>query len=402
MIIRLPLKNFIINLTILGIFLPKYIELIFILLSSVTIISKTNLKYAPSLKLYKAFLLVLLISVVSIITLNYHLSKLSQQFFLLITFFICYSFIFNFLKDDIENLFNKYIKMAFFISILGIIQFLVYFLTRIDIFYFTSDSVNEYFQNIIRISSILFEPAYLAGILLPALVYYIYSKPLNRIYYKKYYFVIILVAFLLTYSSIGYLILIIALLWRIINFRNKLIKLFFVFCLSSILMLPTLRMNNLQSKENRFSMMVIETFSGLKNISPENFEKNNLSTYAIVSNIYVALNAPSRIIGTGLGTHEQNYSRVYISDFQYHGLNSKEAYSLFTRIFSEFGFVGLLTLFFFLIKYYNKHNLINTSAFFLIILLLLRGGHYTIYGVIFFFFLYYYTGRESFNSKIMK
>jgi hypothetical protein len=134
----------------------------------------------------------------------------------------------------------------------------------------------------------------------------------------------------------------------------------------------------------------------------DSYEDMNASTYALLVNKWVAANAPSRIFGTGLGTHEQSYKKLYNNNtYQLYGLNSEDGYSLYNRIFSEFGYVGLVSLFVFLIIFLNTKNIINLSVLFFIIAVIIRGGHYTLYGTVMFFYLYYLTSKSSGRYKFI-
>ena len=90
-----------------------------------------------------------------------------------------------------------------------------------------------------------------------------------------------------------------------------------------------------------------------------------MSSYATMVNVWVALNAPNRIMGTGLGTHELNYYREYKSDYIFYGLNAQDGYSLLNRLYSEFGVLGLILCLWVIYRNYNLNNIINISVFFL-------------------------------------
>ena len=83
-----------------------------------------------------------------------------------------------------------------------------------------------------------------------------------------------------------------------------------------------------------------------------NIETLNASSYAFLANMYVAKSAPSRLLGTGLGTHPINYAKIYPKVVHDIDIWTKfnDAYSLSIRIFSELGIIGLLYLFIFIYK----------------------------------------------------
>lgn len=148
-------------------------------------------------------------------------------------------------------------------------------------------------------------------------------------------------------------------------------------------------------EETAFSAIVMklqDTYEGFIAMDPDVFETLNMSSYATMVNGVGSLNAPNRIMGTGLGTHELNYYREYKSDYIFYGLNAQDGYSLLNRLYSEFGVLGLILCLWVIYRNYNLNNIINISVFFLILTLLIRGGHYVRYGFIFWAFLYYYSG----------
>ena len=107
---------------------------------------------------------------------------------------------------------------------------------------------------------------------------------------------------------------------------------------------------------------------------------------------------PTLIISNaGLGTHEINYEMEYQSNFFQYGLNQTDAYSLFTRLYSEFGVIGIFLVIYLLFKYRNTNNPINIAILIVFISYFIRGGHYFIYGVVFYAYLFYYTSSITIN-----
>jgi hypothetical protein len=172
--------------------------------------------------------------------------------------------------------------------------------------------------------------------------------------------------------------------------------------LGAFSMVGKLYLDNNDSEHNAFSDIVMkldETSEGFKMTNPYDYENLNLSSYATLANLWVAENAPSRIVGTGLGTHEQSYYRLYKSDFDLYGLNSKDAYSVGTRVFSEFGVVGILIFVIFILKNINRLSVINIASFLTIFSFVIRGGHYTAFGFVFWLMLFYYTNRNNTKKR---
>ena len=87
----------------------------------------------------------------------------------------------------------------------------------------------------------------------------------------------------------------------------------------------------------------------------------------------------------------------YQSNFFQYGLNQTDAYSLFTRLYSEFGVIGIFLVIYLLFKYRNTNNPINIAILIVFISYFIRGGHYFIYGVVFYAYLFYYTSSITIN-----
>jgi hypothetical protein len=89
--------------------------------------------------------------------------------------------------------------------------------------------------------------------------------------------------------------------------------------------------------------------------SAQGLESENASTFALLSNAYVAWQAfiASPIIGNGLGSHSSSYDKyapdIVSPQFPVWGLNSDDANSLFLRLMSETGILGLATIFYLII-----------------------------------------------------
>ncbi|MDE6017514.1 MAG: O-antigen ligase family protein, partial [Muribaculaceae bacterium] len=326
---------------------------------------------------------------------SYRYDKFIQQFILISFYIIAYSIIFKLIGKDINNIFKKYLAVSYYVAILGIFQLFLYLVFHINIFGFLyHNSITSFGSYLIRISSVIDEPGYLSIVLTPAISYYILYDffPLNI---RKF---IIFSVFLMTYSAISFLVLGIIILYK---FRNNVKRLFIITtCIILIIVfIPTSNSSDKSTDIDNITMRLEDSVEGMQYFDPFYFENLNLSSYALISNLWVAVHAPNRIFGTGLGTHEENYLKTYKSNVDFYGLNSKDAYSLFTRIFSEFGIVGLLILFIFIFKCFNKKSVINICAFFLLFSFILKGGHYVRYGLIFWSFMYFYSRKQLTTLK---
>nr|WP_321486341.1 hypothetical protein [uncultured Draconibacterium sp.] len=342
--------------------------------------------------------IIILFSIVAIhglvtITLNnYEYSKFFQQFLLLLVTIIGYSLLFNIKGISRELLFFSYLKIALISSVFTVIQFFLFKVAGISILmsYGASD----------RFSSFFGEAGYLIQFLIPATCYYL-SKIIDHGIDKDSLIcsILLIVSFILAKSSAGIFILTLFVIYKLVRVKY----LAYIIPLAFLLyfLLPNIFNYDNTFKEKSYFLKIQETFEGVSSIDPMIFEQLNLSSYATLSNLYVSINAPSRLFGTGLGSHEQNYHKVYPSSNRRHyGLNSEDGYALGNRIFSEFGIIGLILFGFIVFKFYNKNDLISTSLLFFILFVFIRGGHYTINGTIFFFMLYF--SREHISNYDFK
>lgn len=402
-------SNYIIHIILFSVVLGVYTE--FIATGLIFVILLFNKKKFPLLTRKTLIILsiIFLWSVISITINNYEFGKFIQQFILLGVIATSYSYILFILKNQYHILFEKYINIMFIIACLGLLQFVIYFFFHIDILFFNLEGIKiSYIEGqFIKISSILKEPGYLGSSLSPIIAFIIFDK--NYLFKNKLKSILIFVTFLLTFATISYTILALILLTKLILILNKKVRIIVI--ISSFLLFSTFEIYNTNKEydgnisDNFISSIFVklnETLNSSKSKNVESFEDLNASTYALLVNKWVANNAPCRIFGTGLGTHQQSYNKLYTNNaYNLYGLNSDDGYSLYNRMFSEFGYIGIICLFIFLLKFINFKNIINISILFFIIAVIIRGGHYTLYGNILFFFLYYLTSKNiSINESI--
>ena len=376
-------------LILIGISLNKAGELSALLLFSIILTAFFHKGYSI-VKIIIIFLIIATISSINIYINNYPFYKFIQQWILLICYFICYKLFFEYNKNNLHELWEKYIKIPIFISIIGIIQFIIYFFIKIDIFP-NGFSNGEY----IRIHSFFQEAGNLASFLAPAITYIILSK--KYFYTHKKQSIILLLTYLLTFTTIAYFILILIIIYKLTTKYRFLKYIAIFFLIISIQFLVNNDSRKSYDQKNpieAMQMKFFDTFSAFKSFTPYDFELLNASSYTTLTNIWIACKAPNRIIGTGLGTHEFSYTSLYKSNYELYGQNKSDAYSLFTRIFSEFGFIGIILFVLYLIKFYKRNNMISLSLLFFFLSVGIRGGHYTLYGIIFFFFFYMYNAKS--------
>lgn len=375
-------------LLLICISLGRYIEVtcLFLLLFSY--------KWYKFKKIAAFFFLLLIHFCITNYFVGYPIGKFVQQFILLLLISVSYYQFFMNYVPDLSKLWDKYIRLCVFLSYFGLIQFFIYILTNVDISFFMS-FIDYAPQQSYRLRSYLLEPGYFATFIIPAVSYCF----LQENYWKqhKHRIIILVIALLLTFATIGYFVMFFFLIYR---YRKTILK----YCY--ILMVPitmfVLFVLNYSTKEEGMETVgkamvakTSESINAFNYFEPEYFEALNLSTYALLTNLWVANEAPCRLTGTGLGTHEVNYRTEYQSNFFQYGLNQTDAYSLFTRLYSEFGIIGVILIIYLLFKYRNSKNPINIAILLVFISYFIRGGHYFIYGVIFYAYLFYFTSSIS-------
>lgn len=394
--IKYSLNNLNLWLLPIGIFCEFFIEF-FIIIVIIFNLFRNNSNLRVTRNFYYG-LFFIIIYIISLALFNdYPYGKFIQQIILILPFVFFYSIIFKDYRSKIITIFDNYLKISFLVAFLGLIQFLIFAITNVNIFswLYGRETVLT-FPHFIRVTSIMDEPGYLSYGLTPALVFYIFEGFKKNLKQS----ICILICFFLTFSTVSFLVIFLAILYKLwLNHKLILISGGIV----ALFIIPLLTFNQTENKNeggiSGIIMRIEDTYDGVKDMDPHAFEALNLSSYATLTNLWVALNAPNRIMGTGLGTHELNYENLYQSNYFMYGLNSKDGYSLLNRLYSEFGVVGIIILSIFLIRHFNSCNFVNIAAFFILLSFLIKGGHYVRYGLIFWFYMFYYSSQFK-NIKL--
>lgn len=306
---------------------------------------------------------------------------------------------------DVKKLFVIYLNVAFIVAGIGLIQEISYycnFKPGYDFKQFLPSwkfVVNQ--QNgLIKINSILPEPADLANVLMPAFFVSIVSFFKNTFKFQsKFKSVIIILVLFLTSSTVAYIGITFCFLLLVFNhLRNRYVR---GVVLLVFLLIPFLILNDPQMK-----LKVTQPVSML-------FEKKelndlNVSSYAFCSNTMVALYSFKKnpVFGSGIGSHEKSYFTYFNSVFtgskkipSAKQLNTKDAYSLFLRLLSETGLFGLAVFFIFIFSNYVSRRrddsgyawIISNAILSMFLFKLIRFGNYFVDGFFFFLWMYYFT-----------
>lgn len=307
---------------------------------------------------------------------------LSQIFGISLTCTYFFNVLKLFTKEEIYELYSKY---SLFTAIIG---FLGYFL-----------GINLNVNTDPRFSSYLTEPAHYAIVVLPACYYFLKRK-------QYLYFFIIFISLILTESSIAYIGC--ALMFILPNISLQRVK-YAVGVIPFVLIIFYWVYQNNENVKMRFD----DTYESLKVINTGKFnERTNVSTYALLSNFYIAKeNALDHPLGSGIGSHYYMYHNQYkksmrTPDYLYtlklDDINSKDAASLFIRLLSEFGIIGIFATVYILIliakSFQDKSLIVEQSIGIYILLKLFRDGHYFPPEFFFFLILFYFSYKNYFKN----
>lgn len=281
---------------------------------------------------------------------------------------------------------NVYVKMSFWVAVIGY-----------PLFFFGLQIGNEGED---RFCSFFKEPAHYVIVVLPACYYYFYNKQYVR-------FAIIFVTLILSSSSLGYIGC--GLLFLLPNLTLKRVGYF-------TLILPVLATIFYLTYKNYplFAMRVDDTYASVNAINNGKFkEETNLSSYALMSNLFVAKsNFADHPFGSGIGSHPYMHKTKYYAQMRapkylitqdLQDTNASDANSMFTRMMSEMGIMGILLIVFLVFLAYKNafgNDIIFAQAVVVYVFLkIFRDGHYFAPEFYFFIWLLYFCIKEYQQSK---
>ena len=316
-------------------------------------------------------------------------------------------------KYEIEKLFKIYLRIAFVVAFIGIIQECSYLL---DFKYGYDYSwiiprwrIVPTAWGMLRVNSIFYEPSHLAISMAPAFFVSLIAFSKNDTFnLSRKASILIILCYILTFSAIAYIAIVISLLFVCYNVKENKYMLLIMLVITIFICIVALYIPEIN--------MRVEACVGVATGKIENVYKH-LSVYALVSNAFVSFKSfmSSPIFGHGLGSHPISYYKFIHpgnllwkidSSGIYTGTNSYDAGSLFLRLVSETGVFGVIVVFYFIFKFFIKSSvnknlqIINNSIFVLFIAQLLRMGHYFYNGLFFFVWLYYFSYKIANKHKL--
>lgn len=325
-------------------------------------------------------------------------SFLTAYFVFFVIFYVYWSYVET--VGDVNYIFDSYLNGSLCFSVIALIQWLVFLLFESDSL-ILGTTITKHFGQIISVSALSAEPSNFAIALCPAACFSLYNLFVRK-FTKKY--VIILLAFFLTTSSLGMLGLIFfsvvyclgVVKSRVVGFSLGLVAAF-------ILILVFVQVDYFS---DRF-FGAVNLFSSTDTVS---YQDTNLSTYSQQVNALIVIQGllDRNLLGSGFGTYENTFDE-YIDDFIVPSYRDTlpgrgTATSFLLRIVSEIGVFGLVFILWFIISFkirrqykgcvLDRFYLINTVMLATILAISVRMGIYNANGVILFFILYYFSYKK--------
>ncbi|NRA79510.1 MAG: O-antigen ligase family protein [Pseudoalteromonas sp.] len=346
-------------------------------------------------KLLLLFFCFSLYSILLVLFFDYE--KLLQVLFSLSILFVIFTtYLHLIFKYGVKCVFLAYVKLALFFSVVAIIQE-CFLLLGVDQNLVSFNSIVKDMGGYWGVPGFSAEPAEFAIAIIPAFYFLLTSVAESRKHF--FYFLIVLVALILSTSSLGFLGILLSLLCLFFeyvkrSFFKMLVTLpLFVFFVGYLL------------GQDFFMMRVVDSIYLLDNIEFIQPDGINLSSYAQVVNLKITLMSLKEYLGFGPGfTLYSSVFDSYISNFSIPSHRDDipgrgTATSLVLRLTAEFGLLGLIFFVFFIIKYRVAigKDKINTACFIFILLSSLRMGIYFANGMCLFILLYYFSSKSYIN-----
>jgi len=392
--------------TIFDVTFEFYIGYIFILLSILYYFIRYQNLYINRTFLTITFILAFF-SIINVLTDHNHITLFLKQIIGISITASSYYLLIKINNYNVCKLYSIYIKIAFVIALIGIMQQFFYVLGFSDLsrLYNMIPKWNLTVSDglgLIRINSILPEPSHFAAAIAPATcTSLICLLSGEKSFLTKSMAVTFIFASVLSFSLIGYISILLGTISSL-KFRTRFKYIMIIIILpilfSSVYFFPD------------FRTRIYDSFNYIQ--GKMNLEKVNLSAYAITSNAYISYEVfkSNPVYGHGLGSHPISYDS-FINSFNWRrniDINKADASSLFLRLISETGLIGLFVVLYFIGKFYikglnsttpdKKIIIVNNSIFCLFVLALIRQGHYFYNGLFFFVWLYYFSNLLYSNN----
>jgi hypothetical protein len=312
-----------------------------------------------------------------------------------------YYYVMLYFEKDVDEMMRLYLKGCYWVSLLGILQ-VVFFNIGIKPFYTFFGLFNKWglVQGSlfgIRMNSIFPEPSQFAIFICPALFIAAYTFITgNKRFYSFQQSTIIFIALLLTTSSTGFIGIFFIIVLMLINYAR-----FSNLIIASVISIAF--GNFLYNTIDEFKYRV-DSAIGLWVYKDLSLENVNSSSFVQFNNFHITIEnfKQNPIMGSGIGSHAIAFDKYSLAgkagvlDFAF---NKADANSLFLRLLSETGIIGLGFFLLVVFRFYIRKNTDITDTYWIysnailtiIFLYLFRQGNYFINGFPFFVLLYYFN-----------
>jgi len=304
---------------------------------------------------------------------------------------ICSTIVISGAGELASKIFPTYLTLSFAFALVALLEFA---LGLFGVYFeLLTPEIDYVFANVHRISGLAAEPAHFVHAMTPSVVAILISAFSNRLCMSPVKSLVIVVTYILTFSSLGFFVIALVLL-TVFFWRTSLSTI-------AVKIVLGVSLIGVFSAIPQINTRAVDTYNVLVSSEIENV---NVSSLTVYKNLQVAIQSgiDQPIFGAGLGGHERNYYK-YLPAFLSHGknFNDKDASSLFLRLISEFG-IPFTVVFYCLALalwtgfpdrddsapiYWKK--LTSTAVLFLIIARSARGGNFITHGFPFFLVLYY-------------
>jgi len=363
--------------------------------------------YGFNKNLFFIFFILLVVGLFNIFAGNNTLGQFLKVYIGLFLAYLFYYYIVIDFKFNIKLLFKWYLKGAYVVCLIGLVQFISYqigFEPGYNLFYILNKWRVIYGGNFgIRLNSVFSEPTYLASTISSAFfvcIYNLFSK--EKFHLTNFQSLVIVLVYLLSFSGLGQVGVFLTLIFLGISFG--LIR-YIVILVPVVIIAFNFLYNNVNEFKTRYDG-TISLFSGEEFV----LGTTHGSSYILYNNYTVALKnfTNNPLFGGGLGSHVSAFDKYSLAkNFMVKGFdyNGQDASSMFLRLMSETGLFGLSVFLIIMIKCYVKRNsnylsyhwLVSNAILIMILLNLFRQGHYFLNGFPFFVILYYYNAASYKN-----
>lgn len=358
-------------------------------------------------KFLAIFFVISLMSLINIVLGNNTPVNFLKQFVGILLNAMFFYMIFAWNKYEVKMLFGIYYNLALGVAAIGILQQIAYLCKWKAGYDFSWILPHwKYVANLrsplIRVNSILSEPANFCNVMMPAFFYALCDIGNKKVlFFRKICACMVVCSFLMTFSLTGYVGIIFALMLLALNFQKK--KL--LIGITGILLVFSGIVYSASAEVRGRCNNIYDLVSGKVSLA-----EANISTYAFFSNLLVSYNVICEhpLFGYGLGAHVVAYDRFVgsaINESVAVGggwLNRRDAGSLFARLLSETGIFGIVSFFLFIVVCYIRKRedvsgelwVISNAIVCMFFIKLLRTGHYFFDGFFFFFWTYYFAKKQ--------